>query len=568
MASTPVDQESVQRERSVVQRILSKREFGVVIAVFGLLFFGMLVNPGVFLSLGNIVGVIRNAAVVTIIGFGMTLLITAGEFDLSVGSVMAVAAALTATMITSGGFPIELTLAIILVLSVLYGLFQGILVTKLGLPSLIVTIGTLTLLRGGALITLGSVTATVSAEETPLVLKSLGSVLQLPFPILIPYTDVQLFSIPAITYQVPFVHSSVQTFDSFPLQILWVLILGVIFHYILFYTRFGYRTQTTGGNEQSSRYAGVKTDQVKMMNFALVAVLAAFAGIGQLAFTGNVSPLTGDGQELVVIAAVVIGGTNLFGGEGTIGGTFLGALVFAFTQNILVLAGFGTQLFAVFTGLFIIFAVAVDAITRRARYEKLWDMYLDPIREVLTSSRTFYENVDENVQGLDAPLAFVGLLIASISVPALLVVLLTVVGDGLLDEEFKLFIVESNVEAVGMVPLTVTVGIATAVLLTTVFAHISVRALGGRGTIDKTFQAVSYSSAPLLLAWLPFVLAGFQFIDAVVGAVTLVLALGTGYLLVSGLGVLHDLDTREAIGAVLGTGVLWVLSLWWVLGQI
>lgn len=561
-------EDSVERTRTVRESILRRREFGVVVAVLGLVVLGVITRADVFLTLGNLVGVIRNAAVITIIGYGMTMLITSGEFDLSVGSVMAIAAGLTAQMFLDG-FPILFTLLVVLLLAILYGMIQGVLVTKLGLPSLIVTIGTLTLLRGGHLIITGNVTQTIPSDRMPLMLKSLGGVIQLPFPILIPYTDVQLFVLPAINYSLPFVHDAQQTFNSFPLQILWVVILMGVFHYLLFYTRFGYRSQATGGNERAARFTGIRTDHVKIGNFGLVAALAAFAGVGQLAFTGNVSPLTGQGQELVVIAAVVIGGTNLFGGEGTIGGTFLGALVFAFTQNILVLAGFGTQLFAVFTGVFIIFAVGVDAITRQARYETFLSLYVDPIREIATDPRAFFEAVDEEVQGLDAPLAFLAMTTVLWSLPALVVVIMTFVPSDapVIPGGFEVFIVDGNVEALSTLPLFTFSVMAIIVMLTTIYAHALVRAVGGSGTVDDTAQSVGYALAPGVLFFLPFLLFGLKFITPVVLLALAVVIVPTGYLLYIGVGELHDLDLTRSGLVVIGTAALWLATVLYAANQ-
>jgi simple sugar transport system permease protein len=560
--------ESVERSRTLSESILRRREFGVVVAVLGLVILGVITRADVFLTLGNLVGVLRNAAVVTIIGYGMTMLITAGEFDLSVGSVMAIAAGLTAQMFLDG-FPILFTLLVVLMLSILYGMAQGVLVTKLGLPSLIVTIGTLTLLRGGHLIITGNVTQTIPRNRMPLMLKSLGGVIQLPFPVLVPYTDVELFVIPALNYSLPVIHETQQTFNSFPLQIFWVIILMGLFHYLLFYTRFGYRSQATGGNERAARYTGIRTDHVKIANFGLVAALAAFAGVGQLAFTGNVSPLTGQGQELVVIAAVVIGGTNLFGGEGTIGGTLLGALVFAFTQNILVLAGFGTQLFAVFTGVFIIFAVGVDAITRQTRYAAIIELYAEPLRELATAPRSFFTTIDEEVEGLDAPLAFVALTTVAWSLPALLVVILTFVPSDapVIPGGFEVFIVDDNVEALSTLPLFSFSVMAIVTFLTTIYAHVLVRAFGGAGTIDDTGQAVGYALAPGVLAFLPFLLFGLKFIQLLVLLSIAVVVVPAGILFYIGVGELHDLDSTKSGAVVLTTAVIWLATVFYAISQ-
>lgn len=559
MSEAVDESESVERQRTLVQTVFGQREFGVTLAVVVLFAIGVVVRADVFLTLSNLVGVLRNAAVVTIVGYGMAMLITSGEFDLSIGSMLGIAAAITATMLLDG-FGIVFTLLVVAVFAILFGITQGLLVTKLGLPSLIVTIGTLTLLRGGHLIILGNVTQSIPSGEQPLLLWALGGTLQLPFPVLVPFTDIQLLTLPAITYSLPVVHNSPQTFNSFPLQIIWVLVLGVLFHYLLFETRFGYRSQSTGGDERAARFTGVKTDHIKIANFAIVALVAAFAGIGQLAFTGNVSPLTGDGQELIVIAAVVIGGTDLFGGEGTIAGTLLGALVFAFTQNILVLAGFGTQLFAVFTGVFIIVAVAVDALTRRARYEELWTMYLTPLGEIATGPRAFFRRVDDEIEGIEAPVAFLAITTVVWIVAALPVVFFA--------GEFSLLIVDSGVGSFGTVPLFTFALLGLVALLSLVSIHAFVRALGGSGDIDTSVQVVLYGLAPGALFALPFVLQGLRFIVPVVLVVTLPLVVAVLFLWFVGIRELHGLGTVRSAVPVVVTLLLWTLVAVYTAGQL
>ncbi|WP_436931606.1 ABC transporter permease [Halosimplex halobium] len=560
--ATEVDSgpEAVERERTLVQRIFGRREFGVVVAILGLLVVGSVVRADVFLTLGNFVGVLRNAAVVALIGYGMTVLITAGEFDLAVGSVMGISAGITAVMLLDG-FSIWFIFLTVALLAVFFGVLQGILVTKVGLPSLIVTIGTLTLLRGAHLAILGSVTQTIPLGETPLSLRALGGTISLPFPVLVPFTDVQLFTLPALSYRLPGVHDATQTFDTIPLQILWVVALGAVFHYILFYTAFGYRVRATGGELKAAEYTGIKTDQVKIAGFVIVALMAAFAGLSQLAFTGNVSPLTGDGQELVVIAAVVIGGTDLFGGEGTMSGTVLGALVFAFTQNILVLAGFGTELFSIFTGLFIIFAVAVDAITRRTRYETVVEQYTTPLRRILRHPREYFGHVRDQVQGVDRPLAFFVLVTATWALPVVVVAALTFVtnpltGSPFLGLAFDLLFIAGDVGALGMIPVFAYVLAGGSALLLVAFLQPFVWLFDGSGDVDETVQAVCFAAAPTVGLFVPVLLAALDFIFPLVAATGAVVGLAVLGLLVFGMETLHELPRSRAAGAVAGASVL------------
>ena len=144
--------------------ILERRESSVFVALVAMLILGIVVNAENFLTLNNLVRVLRGAAVVAMIGYGMSLLMIAGEFDLSVGSLVGITAGLGAVRISGGSSPV-FTIVLTLTLAILYGVSQGFLVTKFGLPSLIVTIGTLTLLRGAHFLLLGGQAVTVSSAE-------------------------------------------------------------------------------------------------------------------------------------------------------------------------------------------------------------------------------------------------------------------------------------------------------------------------------------------------------------------------------------------------------------------
>ncbi|MBX0296873.1 ABC transporter permease [Haloarcula nitratireducens] len=521
---------SVSRDSGlgITSRLLQSREVGAILAVLVLFTLGSFIRADVFLSADNLVGIIRNTAITAIIGYGMTLLMVSGEFDLSVGSLMAVCAALVATMYGSG-YPILFIVLLVLFFAAIYGLFQGLMITKLGLPSLIVTIGTLTLLRGANLVILGGQTATIPSDNFPRLLFYIGGVLDLG-------TDAFLVS-------------------RFPLQIVWTLLFLVLGYYILNKTAFGYRAMFTGGNKESANRTGIKTDHVKIINFMLVALLAAFAGMGQLAFTQAVSPSTGQGVELIVIASVVIGGTNLFGGEGSMPGTFLGALVFALTQNILVLAGLGVQLFQVFTGIFIIAAVLIEVLSRDLRLEYLTEEYLSPLKSLSTETESFFEYVRGDVQGIDEPLIFaaVGTVIWAVAT----LILMTVV-DTILGWEFSFVIVSPGVSALGTVPLIAFLLTAGLLLLTAIFLHASVKALGTRRDFDTTLQGVIYSFAPAVLLFVPVLLIGWSFVTPLVLGSVVLIAAPILYLLYQSTRVLHEFSSRNALLAVGATIVLWL----------
>jgi simple sugar transport system permease protein len=516
------------------RKIVKKREFGVTLAIIGLFVIGVIVQAEVFLTLRNLIGILRNVAVVGIIGFGMTLLITSGEFDLAVGSTFGISAAIAATMLLTG-YNEVFTLMVVVLFATLFGIVQGILVTKLDLPSLIVTIGTLTFVRGAHLVILGNVTRTISPDNMPLLLQAIGGTIELPRP---------------VSYTVPFVHTDQQTLSSLPVQIFWVFILGFVFHYVLTNTKFGLRTQFTG-QERPAKFAGVSTDYVKIYNFAIVSLTAAFAGISQFAYSGSVSPLTGDGQALIVIAAVVIGGTDLFGGKGTMVGTLLGAIVFGLIQNILVLAGFGSQLFAIFTGVFILLAVAFEAVTRRISYRQVRSTFLSPLVSLLTDPNEFFLNVREADKEIDRALGFI---------TATMICWIGLVLPVVLGTNFSLWFINSDLTVIGSLPLLAFSLTSLLSFLSTVFVHTFVKICGGSGTIDESIKVVAYGFAPGFLFAVPFVLAGLDFIVPIIGiALSIPIAL-IGYLWFVGLQHLQYLSARKSGAVLIGTLALWTLT--------
>jgi simple sugar transport system permease protein len=507
----------------------ARREVGAILAVFVLVLVGSLIRADVFWSSGNLIGIIRNTATIAIIGYGMTLLIVCGEFDLSVGSWMAVAMAMTAILFLEG-WPLLLVMGLILLLSLIYGLFQGLLVTKLGLPSLIVTIGTLTLLRGVVLVLTDGLTISIPSE-------ALGGMFYLGGSM--DLTGIGL----GIT--------------RFPIQIVWLFVALGIMYYLLNKTAFGLRSQFTGGDADSSRRTGIKTDHVKIINFMLIAALAAFAGMTQLAFTRSVGPLTGQGIELTVIAAVVIGGTNLFGGEGSMPGTLLGALVFAITQNVLVIAGLGTQLFQIFSGIFIILAVLIEVLSKDLRPATLVTRYINPLKELASRPTEFFHYVRTDVQGVDKPIAF--LAISTLNLSALTLALL-LIGDALVPWEFDFLFISADISALGTIPV-VTFGLITALaLLSATFLHAVVKmAFGSTEDFDTTLQAVMYSLTPSVLLFAPILLSGWDFVGVVVLAITAVIAIPIFYLLYIGVKILHDLSSRAAVVSVGFTVFAWIV---------
>lgn len=277
------------------------------------------VTSPVFFSIGNFVNIIRQTAIVIVLGLGMTYVIISAEIDVSIGGVMALSAVSAGLVINAVG---PLAGAVVgLAVGFGFGLMNGLVTIRFGIPSFIVTIGTLGIARGAAFIV---------SQERPIIVRNAA-----------------------------FESVFGGTIGPVPLLILWALVLAIVAGIVLWRTRFGRHVYATGDSEQAARYSGIDTDRVKVLTLALAGLTAGIAG---LLFIGRLGAARADmasGIELAVIAAVIIGGTSLFGGRGSIVGTVLGALLISVIDNGLTLLGFGSSWQQLIRGVVIIAAVAL-----------------------------------------------------------------------------------------------------------------------------------------------------------------------------------------------------------------
>lgn len=322
-------------EHTLVKRISDRREIGVLIAFVVLFSMIAVTRPDIFFNWDTMSGItsrlLRQVTPFLIIGVGMTFLIIGGEFDLSVGSMFAVGGLLYATLSNSFGLPVIFAFLLVLVVSMLIGGTNGVISTKIGVPSLITTIGMLSVLRGVAFYLTG------------------GGSLNAP--------DASLTEFLGGTQTLIGVRVNNQVF--------YALALLLVFSFILKRTKYGYHVYATGDNEDSALKTGVNTDRIKITNFVLTSVLASLAGIMAISQFGSMFGTAGRGYELSIIAAVVVGGTDLFGGEGSIAGTFLGSLVIGIIPVLLLLNGLAVEIQELLTGVVIILAVVLDMYIRK-----------------------------------------------------------------------------------------------------------------------------------------------------------------------------------------------------------
>lgn len=316
-------------EQGLAKLLMAKPEFGPLVLLIVMLTVFTSINPA-FLSITNIGNALTFTVELGLIALAMTLLMTAGEFDLSVGSVFGFAPVVMWAFFNAGVLPLPAAFAVALLIALGIGLFSGLFVTKLGIPSFLVTLGMLLVVRGSALwLTSGFPQRTWDSGNQWLAQLLVGD----------------------------FYIGSLRVYMS----LIWFILLALIFHYLLTRTRFGNWIQATGGNPGAARNRGVPTQRVKIILFMLSAAMAAFAGIISSIRVSAANPNSGTGYELEVIAMVVIGGTVLTGGRGTIVGTVLGVLILRLMRNGIVLIGVPGLAYNIFIGAIILGMMALHA---------------------------------------------------------------------------------------------------------------------------------------------------------------------------------------------------------------
>jgi ribose/xylose/arabinose/galactoside ABC-type transport system permease subunit len=264
-------------------------EVVLVILVIGLAF----TAPN-FLTVGNLLNILQSESMKGIIAFGMTMAIISGEIDLSVGSMAALAGCLTAWLVQSG-VPIPLALLLTLVVGALVGCGTGLLRVQFKVPTFITTLALLTGLRGAALMLTGGFALSPFPDWYNFL--GGGAVGGVPFPALV------------------------------------LLLVFAASWFLMNYTAFGRTVYAVGGNAEATRLSGINVGRVRIIVLALTSMLAALAGIMLSSRMLAGDPTVAQGWELDVIAAVIIGGTSLFGGAGSMRGTLVGVIFIGVIVN-------------------------------------------------------------------------------------------------------------------------------------------------------------------------------------------------------------------------------------------
>lgn len=284
------------------------------------IFFSVLLRDQGFLSGNNLLNILRQTATITVIAVGMTYAIAAAEIDLSVGSVAGLSSVVTAMTISRWGIIPGILAG--LAVGVVVGSINGSLVSLLGIPSFLVTLGMLGIAVG---------TAQWITNSAP---------------------------IPILSDSFNFIFGS-GNLGPIPMVVIWSAVFVVVGAIVLSRTKFGRRVLATGGNRTAADFTGINTKRIKFQVLLISAVVASVAG---MLYAGRLESgrfQWGTGDELSAIAAVILGGTSLFGGSGTVVGTLVGAVLIGLINNGLILAGLDSSQQQVVRGVIIILAVAL-----------------------------------------------------------------------------------------------------------------------------------------------------------------------------------------------------------------
>ena len=301
-------------------KLTRQREFVIFLIVMGIFIIMSFASP-YFLSSGNILALLLGLSIEAIIAVAMTNLMVLGGFDMSVGSIVAFAGAFTAKLLI-GGLPVPIAVTAGLVIGGAVGLFNGLVIAKLGINAFVTTLSSLSLFRGLTLI----LTRGQNISGLPDTFKVIGqaNLLGIQTPIII------------------------------------AVVLIIVGDMMLRRSRFFRQSYYIGGNEKAALLSGIPVDKLKILGYLLTGLFAGAAGVVMTARLGAASVTAGSGLELRVITAVIIGGASLQGGEGTVFGAFLGSLLMALITNALTLLGVDVYWQTFVTGATLLLAVLID----------------------------------------------------------------------------------------------------------------------------------------------------------------------------------------------------------------
>ena len=372
--------------QKIQQLFVRYKILALLIAVALIWVFFHVKTDAAFITPGNLSNLFRQMAITGMLACGMVFIIIAGEIDLSVGSQLGLLGGVVAILTVNLGWGTWPSIGAVLLLGLVIGAFNGFVVTKMRVPSFIVGLGGMLAFRGIVLYVTGSSTIAPAPDDLvqlgqgfvpPMLSRWIGALIflamigltvrrrmrrsKLGLHQVALWMDVgRLVLIGAVIFG--FIRM-LNDANGIPIPVMILLALLAVFTYVSTQTVFGRHIYAVGGNMEATRLSGVNVARVKLVVFALMGLMCAFAGIITVARTGSGSPSAGTGGELDAISACFIGGTSMRGGSGTVYGALIGALVMASLDSGMQLMDVDNSWQMIIKGVILVLAVWVDVLS-------------------------------------------------------------------------------------------------------------------------------------------------------------------------------------------------------------
>ncbi|PTR34940.1 xylose ABC transporter membrane protein [Luteibacter sp. OK325] len=374
------------QSQQIQQLFVRYKILALLIAVAIIWVFFHIKTDAAFVTPGNLSNLFRQMAITGMLACGMVFVIIAGEIDLSIGSQLGLLGGVVAILTVNQGWGTWTAIGAVLVLGLLIGAVNGYIVTKMRVPSFIVGLGGMLAFRGIVLFITGSSTIAPAPDNLiaigqgfvpPDVSRWIGGLIFLAMVALTARRRVRRtklglqqaavwIDVAKIVAIGAFIFGFVRMLNDangIPIPVMILLGLLAVFTYVSTQTVFGRHIYAVGGNMEATRLSGVNVARVKLVVFAIMGLMCAFAGIITVARTGSGSPSAGTGGELDAISACFIGGTSMRGGSGTVYGALIGALVMASLDNGMQLMDVDNSWQMIIKGVILVLAVWVDVLS-------------------------------------------------------------------------------------------------------------------------------------------------------------------------------------------------------------
>ena len=370
-ARNPDSATGVAVKRRGIPILSSFKEANILIALAVLCAVFYWINPS-FVNLLSIQIMFRDVAVFAMLGIGVTLVIITGGIDLSLGSMVALTNMLVAWFMVDQGLGMIPAILAVLIFSALVGLMHGVFVTKVGVPPFIITLGTLIIVRGMA-----------AAMKKGWIIAGLPE---------------------------PFLFIGQGQVGIFPVQFIILVIVAIIVAFILDFTVLGRHIYATGGDIEAARVSGINVDRVRNFCYIVSGLTSGTTGIIIASRLGEGNPIVGGAWELWAIAATVIGGTSLLGGEGSVLGVIIGAAIMSVMKNGLVFARISSYYHDPILGCVLVIAVTYDIIRRGESEQRRWGAgILTALLVVIAASLFYFWSLEKAAQATPTPSPAAGL---------------------------------------------------------------------------------------------------------------------------------------------------------------